>query len=377
MSTPRSEPSVIVVGAGPAGLAAAACLKRRGGEPVILEAGDGPGATWRALYDRLHLHTTKRLSGLPGYPMPRHLPRYPARAAFAEYLAAYAAHFKLRIETGHPALAARREAGRWVVVTPRGERAASALVSATGVFANPERVRYPGQDDFAGRIVAASEYRNPAPFAGRRVLVVGAGNTGAEIAVDLAEQGVEAALAIRSGANVVPQDLLGLPIQVWAHVIGAIPRGLTRAVGPALLAPTYRRQARAGVPRRATSVLDFGAREPVIGLALLDYAACGKVRIHGGIDRFTPTGVRFADGQEATYDAAILATGYRPALGYLAAAVPLDAAGRPRVDGAGGVRALDAPSLYFIGLHYTFRGTLFNIAREATETARLIVAGPK
>jgi cation diffusion facilitator CzcD-associated flavoprotein CzcO len=371
MSGPAGETPVIIVGAGPAGLAAGACLARRGITPVLLEAGDALGDTWRTLYDRLHLHTIKRLSGLPGYPMPRRMPRYPSRAEFVGYLAAYAERFKLRIEAGSPVTQARRGGDRWILTTPQGERSAGVLVSATGIFRNPERVIYPGQDEFAGRIVGASAYKNPAPFAGQRVLVVGSGNTGAEIAVDLAEQGVETAISIRAGANVVPRELLGIPIQVWAHIIGAIPRPVTRAIAPALLGRSVRRQARAGVPRPAASVLESGGRVPVIGLALLEHARRGTIKVMPGIERFTADGVRFADGREAAYDAVILATGYRPALDYLASALPLDAGGRPRVEG---VRALDAPDLYFVGLHYDFRGTLYNIAHEAPEAARLIAA---
>jgi cation diffusion facilitator CzcD-associated flavoprotein CzcO len=368
MEETSRTPQVLVVGAGPAGLATAACLKRRGIEAVILEAGETPGATWRSLYDRLHLHTIKRLSGLPGYPMPRHMPRYPSRDQFAGYLAAYAARFKLRIETNTPATSARYADGQWTVTTPHGEWQAPVLVSAAGVFGNPDPVNYPGQGAFGGRVINASVYRNPEPFAGQRVLVVGSGNTGAEIAVDLAEHGVDTSVAIRAGANVVPRDLLGVPIQVWAHVIARLPRGITRTLAPALLARAVRRQAAAGVPRPATSVLD-SSRVPVIGLALLRLAKSGRITIKGAIERLTSNGVRFADGHEAIYDTVIFATGYRPALGYLADAIQLDPTGRPRVDG---LRSLDAPDLYFVGLNYDFRGTLYNIGREAPEAARHI-----
>jgi putative flavoprotein involved in K+ transport len=106
-------------------------------------------------------------------------------------------------------------------------------------------------------------------------------------------------------------------------------------------------------------------------LALLQEVKRGRITIQGAIDRFTATGVRFADGSEAAFDTVILATGYRPALDYLAGAIPLGATGRPNVDG---VRALDAPDLYFIALRQSIRGTLFIISREAPEAARQIAA---
>jgi cation diffusion facilitator CzcD-associated flavoprotein CzcO len=373
MGAAEDKADVIIVGAGAAGLATGACLKRQGIASVILEAGEAPGVTWRALYDRLHLHTIKRLSGLPGYPMPRRMARYPSRVEVAEYLAAYAKHFDLRIETSCPATRARREGDRWIVTTSQGERSARVLVSATGIFRNPAEVSYPGQDEFAGAILNASVYKNAAPFTGQRVLVVGSGNTGAEIAVDLAEHGIETSVSIRAGTNVVPRDLLGVPIQVLAHLMDSLPPAMQRVVGPAMLRRSAKRQRRAGVPRAAAAA-GQSDRVPIIGLAFLDEVKRGRITLPGAIAAFTPTGVRFADGSEVAYDTVILATGYRPALDYLADAVPLDATGRPHVDG---VRALDAPDLYFVALHMSIRGTLFLISREVPEVARQIAASPR
>ncbi|HLV98307.1 MAG TPA: NAD(P)/FAD-dependent oxidoreductase [Ktedonobacterales bacterium] len=368
MGSAAKPAPVIVVGAGPAGLAAGACLKQRGITPLILEAGDAPGYTWIRLYDRLHLHTVKALSGLPGFPMPRDFPRYPSRAQVVEYLTAYSQHFGLTIETNCPVTSAAPEADGWRVTTPRGDYSAQALVSATGVFSQPMSATYPDQALFSGHVLHASAYKNAAPFAGQRVLIVGAGNTGAEIALDLAEHGVTPTIAIRAGANVVPLNLLGVPIQRWAHVINALPHSVTSLVAPVLLRRSAQRQERAGVPRPAYSVLERPGI-PIIGLDLLHYAQQGTVRVAGAIQRFTPTGVRFANGDQADFNSIILATGYRPALGYLADAVPLDEAGRPALDG---VRAANVPHLYFVGMNYGLLGTLFNISREAPLVADLI-----
>jgi cation diffusion facilitator CzcD-associated flavoprotein CzcO len=359
---------VIVVGAGPAGLAAGACLKQRGITPVIFEAGDAPGYTWRRLYDRLHLHTVRGLSGLPGFPMPRDFPRYPSRAQVVEYLTAYSQHFGLSIETNSPVTHAAPEADGWRVTTPKGDYHARVLVSATGIFSQPMSASYPDQLLFGGRVQHASTYKNAEPFAGQRVLIVGAGNTGAEIAIDLAEHGLTPTIAIRAGANVVPLNLLRLPIQRWAHVINALPHSVTSLAAPVLLRRSAQRQERAGVPRPAYSVLERPGI-PIIGLDLLNLAQQGKIRVAGAIERFTPTGVHFASGEQADFDSIILATGYRPALQYLADAVPLDEAGRPSLDG---VRAANIPHLYFVGMNYGLLGTLFNIAREAPAVADLI-----
>ena len=352
---------VIIVGAGPAGLAMGACLRQRGIKAMILEAGDAPGYTWRRLYERLHLHTVKALSGLPGLPMPRQFPRYPSRAQVVEYLAAYTKHFDLTIQTNCPVTRAAPEADGWRVTTAQGDYHTRVLVSATGIFSHPAPITYPGMDDFKGHALLASTYWDATPFAGQRVLVVGAGNTGAEIAVDLAEHGVQTTIAIRAGANVVPRELLGVPIQRWGFVMAALPRSITGKVAPVLLRRSARRQMRAGLPRPTQGVLDRKGI-PIIGLELLHHTQQGKIAVAGAIERFTQTGVYFANGQEQPFESVILATGYRPALDYLEGALALDEEGFPRMDG---LRAADAPDLYFIGMIYNIRGTLYNIAREA------------
>jgi cation diffusion facilitator CzcD-associated flavoprotein CzcO len=369
MSSVSEQVPVIIVGAGPAGLAAGACLRRRGITPLIFEAGDAPGTSWRRLYERLHLHTVKALSGLPGLPMPRQFPRYPSRAQVVEYLATYASHFDLKIETNCPVTAATPEGESWRVTTPKGDYHASVLISATGIFSQPVAVSYPGMNEFKGQLLHASAYYNAVPFAGQRVLVVGAGNSGAEIAVDLAEHGAATTIAIRAGANVVPRELLGVPIQRWGFLIAAMPRSLTNLLAPVLLRRSVRRQARAGVPRPALGVLEKPGI-PIIGLELLQYAQQGKISIAGAIERFTEAGVCFTDGQERAFDAIILATGYRPALAYLNGVAKLDEQGRPLLEE--GVRAAGVPNLYFVGMNYNIRGTLYNIAREAPLVADLI-----
>jgi cation diffusion facilitator CzcD-associated flavoprotein CzcO len=345
-------------------------LKRVGVPSVILEAGDDLATTWRSLYDRLHLHTVKRLSGLPGYPMPAKAPRYLARDAVVAYLRDYARHFDLRIETGQGVSRAMRRDGAWVVETPGGERTAHTLVSTTGVFANPDTVRYPGQEAYTGRIEHASTYREPSPYTGRRVLIIGSGNTGAEIAIDLAEHGVTASVSIRAGANVVPRELLGLPIQRWAHVIAALPPLVTRPIAGVMLRNAARRQRKAGVPRPTGSVIGRPG-VPVIGLDFLRLARSGAIGIRPGIQAFRPDAVVFADGREEFYDVVMFATGYRPALDYLDGLLTRDEGGWPARDG---VRSTDQPDLYFVGMQYDIRGTLFNIANEAPLAARQIAA---
>ena len=374
MGAARASEPVLIVGAGPAGLATAACLTRRKIPYRLFEAGDMPANTWRRLYDRLHLHTVRALSGLPGYPMPRRFPRYPSREQVVEYLDGYARHFGLVIETGMPVTRATAEDSGWRVETPAGAQTGWALVSATGIFSNPLRARYPGEETFQGRIAHSASYRNAAPFAGQRVLLIGVGNSGAEIAVDLAEHGAQPTISIRAGANVVPRSLVGVPIQRWAHVIGHLPVGLTQNVlAPVLLRQAVRRQTQAGVPRPTVGILEKPG-VPVIGLELLQHARAGNIAIRPAVERFTERGACFVDGREEPFDSVLVATGYRPTLAYFGDALPLDESGLPRMDG---VRSLDAPNLYFVGMYNNIRGTLFNIAHEAPQVAEALATASR
>lgn len=374
MGAARASEPVLIVGAGPAGLATAACLTRRKIPYRLFEAGDMPANTWRRLYDRLHLHTVRALSGLPGYPMPRRFPRYPSREQVVEYLDGYARHFGLVIETGMLVTRATVEDSGWRVETPAGAQTGWALVSATGIFSNPLRARYPGEETFQGRIAHSASYRNAAPFAGQRVLLIGVGNSGAEIAVDLAEHGAQPTISIRAGANVVPRSLVGVPIQRWAHVIGHLPAGLTQNVlAPVLLRQAVRRQTQAGVPRPTVGILEKPG-VPVIGLELLQHARAGNIAIRPAVERFTERGACFVDGREEPFDSVLVATGYRPTLAYFGDALPLDESGLPRMDG---VRSLDAPNLYFVGMYNNIRGTLFNIAHEAPQVAEALATASR
>jgi cation diffusion facilitator CzcD-associated flavoprotein CzcO len=362
--------SVIIVGAGAAGLASAASLRHVGITSVALEASDDVATTWRSLYDRLHLHTVRGLSSLPGLPMSHAYPTYLSREQVVAYLREYARHNAVDVRPGQRAISVRRADGVWVVTTSGDEFAAPALIAATGVFANPAQVSFPGQAEFAGVVALAATYKNPDAYQGKRVLLVGAGNTGAEIAVDLAEAGVATTMAIRAGANVVPRELLGVGVQRWAHLMAALPQALTRPLSRAMLASATRRQVRAGLPRPAHGIFDHPG-VPIIGLRLLELARAGVVQVRPGVTTFTRDSVSFADGRAEPFDVVLLATGYRPALGWLGDLITRDADGFPLRDG---VRSTDHPDLYYVGMNYSILGTLYNISREAPAAAALIAA---
>ena len=358
---------VVVVGAGPGGLAAGHALRLAGVRPLILEQGAEVGHVWANLYDSLTLHTGKHMSALPGLPFPRSAPMFVPRAEFVEYLARYAKSFRLPIEAKTTVVRAERANGYWALATSAGEVKAKALVMATGIISNPRAPYIPDQELFGGTVTHAVEYRRPKPYLGRRVLIVGVGNTGAEIAGELARENVDVTIAVRSGANVVPRSLLGIPIQYLSLGVRKLPRRMQEMVVAAVGKITQMRRGAPVLPRPAHGPLDA---IPVIGFGLVDAIREGKVRVMPGIAAFTETGVRFVDGEEGTFDDVILATGYAAAMQPLRALVQVDARGfAMRKDR---VRSADQPHLYFIGHNYDAAGGLYNIALDAPLVARWV-----
>ena len=367
--------AAVVIGAGPAGLAASACLGQLGIQACVLERSDSVGASWRSHYRRLHLHTVKELSALPGLPFPAQAPRYVQREQVVRYLEDYAVHFGIQPLFG---VAVRRieplAAGTgWAVTCEDGQRIeAPHVVVASGANARPRRPMLPGEQAFEGTVLHSHAYRDPAPFAGQRVLVVGMGNTGAEIALDLCEAGVEVALSVRSAVNIVHRDVLGRPTQRTSILLGRLPPRWGHTLTAWLRDLTVGDLSRWGLRTPGISPLAQlreEGRTPVIDVGTLARIRRGDIRVHPGIERLLRRGVRFTDSQEAPFDSIVLATGYEAglhdlvpdvSLGLNARGLPLEAIGR-------GARA----GLHFTGFDLRQPGGLLRtIGQQALELAQ-------
>ncbi|WP_330458412.1 NAD(P)/FAD-dependent oxidoreductase [Streptomyces sp. NBC_00820] len=378
-ATPADRP-VYVIGAGPGGLAAAYALRARGIRAVVLEKSDRVGASWRRHYDRLHLHTTRRLSALPGLAMPRRFGRWVSRDNVVRYLEKYAEHHKLEIVTGVEVFRVERAAGEgsgdgWLLHASGGrELTGSAVVVATGFNHTPRLPEWPGRDGYAGELLHAGQYRNAKPYADRDVLVVGVGNTGAEIAVDLLEGGAaRVRLAVRTAPHIVRRSTAGWAAQYTGITVRRLPvRLVDRLARPMARVSTPDLSAH-GLPRPETGLYSRVRQGaiPVQDVGLIDAVQAGKVEIVAAVEGFEDDKVLLADGSRITPDTVIAATGYTRALEELVGHLGvLDERGRPVVHGAR--TPADAPGLYFTGFTNPISGMFRELALDAEKIARAV-----
>ena len=309
-------------------------------------------------------------NGLPGLPIPKAYGRYPSRAHVVEYLEAYAATFDLKPVFNANVRSVRRDGRSWRAEAGENSRSAPIAVVATGWAYYPHAPAWPGMETFGGPIMHSSHYRNPAPFAGKRVLVVGYGNSGAEIALDLAEAGVDVALSVRSPVNIVPRELFGLPILAWGLTGRLFPSRVADTINAPLLRFAIGPIEKLGLKRSAKGPLqaiEEDGRVPLIDVGTLDAIRDGRIKLRGDIASFTREGVDFKQSPAERFDAIILATGFRPDLRPLLpdAKGVLNATGAPLVSG----RPTAEPGLFFCGAIPSALGQFRQIGIEATRIA--------
>ena len=363
-----AEP-VVIIGAGAAGLATARELALRRIPYRILERGSGAGQTWADLYDSLRLHTGRHLSALPGLRL-NNTPLFPSRIDYHVYLQDYARRFEIPVESNSEVTHVRADNEGWSIDTVGGSMWAPAIVIATGIVTNPQVPQLPGRELFerdGRRVLHSIVYRRPDMFVGRRVLIVGVGNSGGEIGTELARSGAHVSVAVRSGAHVVPLTIAGVPIQYIAHGMRSLPKSLrTRVVGMVRVLSELRRGPPV-LPLPAHGPLDA---IPLIGFHFVDEIKAGRVRVLPGIDRFVADGMRFSDGSEHAFDDVILATGFRAALQPFGNSIACDARGFAlRTDR---VTSAQHDNVFFVGHNYDSSGGLLNIARDAPLAAQAV-----
>lgn len=375
-----AEHPVVVVGAGPAGIAVAVELARRGVRATVLEAGETVAAAWWRHYPFLRLHTTRRDSSLPGWPLPRGSDPYPGRDEYAEYLRAVAEGIDGDIRLHCPVRRVRRRDGAWEVEAACGRFLARHVVLAAGYNRRPVLPELPGEEVFGGTIVHSSRWGELGDVAGRRVLVVGLGNSGADLVEALCRGRAEVAVAVRGPLHMVPLEMWGANWRTWyrlapgaAFLAGRFGGPLARRLAPAVAARFW-----SGVQRSRFGDLErlglrlqrheeivkhwFARRPPLTSGPFLDRIRSGEVRVLPAVAGFEPGAVRLADGGRHACDAVVLATGFGPALEELLEEEALPAPGSWPPDGRPG----PLPGLWFCG----YLPELLRIRRSARRIAR-------
>lgn len=359
----------LIVGAGPAGLAAAAWLTKLGLPYQIWESSDQLAHRWRNHYQRLHLHTVKEFSHLPFKPFPDHYPTFVSREQMVEYCENYACTFDIRPEFGKKLVLIERENEAWRVTEESGEKVlVHNLIVATGLNSKPVMPDWPGLDDFKGEVIHSRDYREPAPFKGKHCLVVGMGNTGAEIALDLAENEVETAVSVRSPLNVVPRVAFGRPTQATALALRKLPYWLQDILGNLMKAITIGKLDRYGIKSTRISPLKqlrTTGKTPLIDLGTVKMIKEGRIAILPDIKALNSDTLSFVDGQTRAFDVIICATGYRSMIGSLLPELKsyLDPYGNPKFNIGSGKWS----GLYFLGFDNYRAGGILGIIRDDSE----------
>lgn len=375
------EVSIIIIGAGPAGLAVAGRLEKQGiTDYVLLEASDKVGFAWHNHYDRLHLHTVKEWSHLPHDPFPEEYPRYVSRQQLVDYLTNYADKFSI-----HPVfnqtvkkiqLSEATHKKLWSVETQSEIYLSEHVVIATGVNHTPKVPDWSIDCSFEGDITHSRFYKNASPYKGKSVLVVGMGNTGAELALDLSEHDIDVHLSVRSPISIVPRDLNGKPVQVTAKMLNKFPFGIGDWLGSQIRKVYFGNLQPYGLEVskvHPTVQLRETGKTPIVDIGTVDAIKKGKIKIHPDIKSVEASSVITVDSKRISIDSIILATGYSANIDkFLPSVIPfLDDKNLPRSP----IGTQELEQLYFIGFdNYKVGGILGTVLNDSEQIVNNILS---
>lgn len=314
---------VCVIGAGACGLVAAKKLLDEGLSPTVFERNGEAGGNWiygapgSAVYRSTHLISSKRLTEFRDFPLPAEWPPYIRHDQALEYLRRYAERFGLgpHIRFGVEVTRCEREEdGRWQVSTSEGEETFNALVVASGHHREPAMPVFEGR--FEGEILHSHSYKVPDPFRDRRVLVIGAGNSGCDIAVELAGVASRVFHSARRGYWYVPKFVFGMPADEFGHRVRrlGVPARLFQLMARQSAAMVLGRPERFGLPKPDHAMFET---HPVVNSQLYYAIGHGRVTPKPGVSRLEGRQVIFADGTREEVDAIVCATGYRLTVPFL------------------------------------------------------------
>jgi len=373
----KFERDVIVVGAGAAGVAVARMLETCGLSVRVLDRADRAGASWWARYDGLRLNTVRWLSDLPFERMPAQYGRWPGRQDWAAYIERYAASITDTV-FGVTVQRLQKVPSGWQVHTDVGTMSARFVVVATGHDRVPQIPQWPGRQSYSGTLVHSSQFRRAQEFRGRRVLVVGTGNSGVEIATLLArEPSTHVSISIRSTPLLLKREICGIPITALAEIGRFLPDIVLDFVGRTAHRRMWRDLAPYGLgnPAKRLSAMRHTYYSPPLDSGFAAAVRSGAIRLRPAVSSFDAHKVVFDRGSSDTFDVVIAATGFRPGLedlvGHLAV---LDDDGEPAVNA--GAQHPNAPGVFFAGFRFGLFALLPYLEGDAKQIAEAICRHP-
>jgi cation diffusion facilitator CzcD-associated flavoprotein CzcO len=362
---------VIVIGAGAAGLAAADALARRGVEAVVLEKEPRVGEQWRRRHDQLRLNTHRRYSSLHGAPYPRKVGSFPHKNVVASYLERFAAERRLDIRFGVTATRIERDDEGWLVKAGEKEFRAANVVIATGRDRVPWMPNWEGADSFRGRLIHSAQFGNVSAYAGKRVLVVGAGNSGFDALNHLSKiETGQMWLSVRNGPALLPKRFAGVTVHQLAGAMERLPLSWADWVLSATQRLAFGDLTRLGLPRTpkgGASRLAWEQTAIAVDEGAVKAMKDGRIKVVAPVARFAGDRVELRDGQRIDPDIVIAATGYRTGLEPLLGGLDvLDQHGRPKLE-RGRLDAL--PGLWFLGMRPGLSGDFHSSMKQAEKIA--------
>ena len=370
--------NTVIIGAGAAGLASAACLRKFNVPFVVLEKHRRIGSSWLHRYERLHLHTHRRFSSLPYLSFPKHCPAYPSRIQFVDYLERYADAFHIKPRFGERVKSIMRIGGLWSSRAKGADYLSRNLIIATGYSHSPVMPSWPGLNTFSGTVLHSSRYVNGEPFEDQHVLVVGFGNSGAEIALDLHEHHAKVSLSIRGPVNVVPRDLFGLSTHAISVRLNWLPPKIIDALSAPLVRMSIGELSDYGLQPASIGPLaqiEEQDRVPLLDIGTLQLIRQGHITVYDDVSYIDDDAVYFKGNEKKTFDAIIFATGFRNNVASFLRDSKLVTNEDGSIIGSGKKTAL--PGLYFCGFNNAPFGLLRELGIEAKRIAGSINSSDK
>ncbi len=356
----------LIIGASAAGLASAACLQKAGVDFIMVEKHPQLATGWRNHYDRLHLHTSKKISALPFIQFNDELPDYPARRDVVCYLDDYARKLNIQPVFNTEVLSVKKEGDIWTSETNNEVYQSRFVIVATGLTNTPKMPSFKGMDTFPGEILHSSKFKNGAAFAGKKVLVVGFGNSACEQAICLHEHGATPALSVRSAVNVIPRNIFGFPILEIGKLTAMLPPRLADKINAPIIRMLVGDIKKLGLKKSKYGPMEQIQKQkriPLIDIGTIKLIKEGFIKVYGDILRIDGSTIYFENDKQQNFDAIILATGYNHNLNSFINVC------KNRIDDLnnpiGRQNYFGKDGLYFCGFYVSPKGMLNEIGKQA------------